>query len=202
MPPDDIGKAYNQITHLWQRADFDRSNGMAQHHRAIAFAKGRGRALDIGCGCTGRFIDLMEGEGFTPAGLDISSEMLKLARQRHPQIDFVEADICSYCFPDQYDFITAWDSLWHVPLAQQRAVVSKIVQSLSTGGVLIFSFGGTEGEDAHTNSAMGPEVYYATLGIQGYIKLCLQLGCVIRHLEFDQYPELHAYLIVEKCSVE
>jgi hypothetical protein len=45
---------------------------------------------------------------------------------------------------------------------------------------------------------MGPEVYYSTLGTQGFLSLLLQLGCQIKHLEYDQHPELHTYLIVEK----
>jgi hypothetical protein len=35
----------------------------------------------VGCGCTGRFIDLLLNEGFSPEGLDISTEMLSLAKK-------------------------------------------------------------------------------------------------------------------------
>lgn len=45
---------------------------------------------------------------------------------------------------------------------------------------------------------MGPDVYYSSLGLNGFIKLFIELGCIIRHLEFDQYPEVHTYLVVEK----
>lgn len=198
MKPEDIGKAYNQITHLWQRKDFNHDNGIAQHQRAIAFVRNKGAALDVGCGCTGRFIELLFEKGFDVEGLDISSEMLQLVKEKHPNVTFFLADICEWEPPKKYDFITAWDSIWHIPLSQQQAVLAKLLSSLNSGGVCIFSFGGLDEPNEHVNSAMGPEVYYSTLGVTGFLKVISQSGCVRRHLEYDQYPELHTYIIAQR----
>lgn len=198
MKPEDIGKAYNQITHLWESDEFDRNNGIAQHERAIAFVKSRGFALDVGCGCTGRIIDLLLGKGFKPEGVDISNEMIRLAKKRHPEINFHQKDICEWELPRNYDFITAWDSIWHIPLNQQLNVLKKLISCLNTNGVLIFSFGGVDEQADHKDDFMGPEVYYSSLGISGFLKLIMVLGCTCRHLEYDQYPECHAYFIVQK----
>ena len=46
----DIGKAYDQITHLWETEGYNRNNGIDQHKRAIAFVKNRVKALDVYCG--------------------------------------------------------------------------------------------------------------------------------------------------------
>ncbi|WGY47021.1 MULTISPECIES: class I SAM-dependent methyltransferase [unclassified Vibrio] len=198
MKPEDIAKAYNQITHIWTDGKFDMSNGIAQHKKAISFVSERGRALDVGCGCTCRFIELLAGEGFTPSGLDISPKMLSIAREKLPGVQFFQEDICECDLTEKYDFITAWDSIWHIPLSQQKPVLCKIVASLNPGGVFIFSFGGTDEEGCHRDDFMGPEVYYSSLGLNGFLTLFMELGCIIRHLEFDQYPQLHSYLIVEK----
>lgn len=198
MQPEQTGLAYDEITHLWQRDSFNRSNGIAQHQRALAFAKNRGKALDVGCGCTGRILDLLLNAGFTPEGVDVSAKMVALARQRQPELTFHQQDICKWEISDKYDFISAWDSIWHVPLQQQAALMHKLITSLNSGGVLIFSCGGTEQAGEHSNTAMGPEVYYASLGINGFTELLLNAGCTIRHLEYDQYPELHTYFIAQK----
>ncbi|MDH4274117.1 MAG: class I SAM-dependent methyltransferase [Gammaproteobacteria bacterium] len=198
MKPSDIARAYNQITHLWVRDEFDKGNGIKQHERAIAFVKSRGYALDVGCGCTGRFIVLLKEAGFTPEGVDISSEMVRLAKDRHPDVHFYEVDICQWQLPKQYDFISAWDSVWHVPLERHAFVLKKLIAALKSGGVLIFSCGGLYEEHSHIEDAMGPAVYYSTLGIPGFLQLIVESGCLCRHLEFDQYPELHAYFIVQK----
>jgi len=199
MKPTDIGKAYNQITHLWESNEFNRTNGIEQHERAIAFVKNRGNALDVGCGCTGRFIDLLLDKGFTPEGVDISEEMIRLAKKRHPEINFYLQDICEWDIPRKYDFITAWDSIWHIPLDQQEKVLTKLISCLNANGVLIFSCGGTENEGEHKDSFMGPEIYYSSLGINGFLKLFIRLDCICRHLEYDQFPELHTYFIVQKA---
>lgn len=198
MNPKDIGNAYDQITDIWEGGNFNQNNGIAQHERAIGFVSNRGKALDVGCGCTGRLIDLLLDQKFSPEGLDISKEMIRLARQRHPEISFYQQDICEWVLPRKYDFISAWDSIWHIPLSQQKNVLTKLISSLNSNGVLIFSFGGVDEEGFHTDDAMGAQVYYSTLGTNGFLKLILDLNCICRHLEYDSYPEMHTYLIVQK----
>ena len=96
MKPEDIGKAYDQITHLWQRQEFNRENGIKQHKHALQFIKNKNIALDVGCGCTGRFIDLLVDEGFEVKGVDISEKMITLAKDRHPSTTFNHQDICRW----------------------------------------------------------------------------------------------------------
>ena len=198
MNPKDITKAYNTLTHLWENEKFDQNNGIEQHKKALSFVKKFGNALDIGCGCNNRLIDLLLSAGFTPEGVDISEKMIERAQQKHPTIQFHHHDICSWKIPKKYDFITAWDSLWHLPLQQQEHVLGKIVESLNEGGIFIFSFGGTNKANEHTDSFMGPKIYYSTLGTNGFLTLLIKLNCLCKHLEFDQHPALHAYIIAQK----
>lgn len=199
MNPSDIGKAYDQITHLWQSDKFDRANGIAAHHRALQFASNRHAALDVGCGCTGRFADVLLDAGFHGVvGVDISEKMLSLARQRHPDMQFYCADICQWELPGFYDFITAWDSIWHIPLQEHPQVIAKLVNGLNPAGILIFSFGGTDAPDEHQNNLMGPDVYYSTPGTEGVREILQTLDCSILHIGYDQHPETHTYVIVQR----
>jgi SAM-dependent methyltransferase len=198
MTPEEIAKSYDQIAGLWNSEEFPRSNGIKQHERAIAFVKEKRHALDIGCGSSGRFIDLLTSHGFNVEGLDISDQMIKLARQRHPDITFYHADICKWDFPRTYDFISAWDSIWHLPLTKQEPVLQKILQGLKSGGVCIFTTGGLDTPSEKVDSAMGPQMYYSVLGIPRMLKVLSDAGCICRHLEYDQYPESHLYVIAQK----
>lgn len=60
--------------------------------------------------------------------------------------------------------------------------------------------GGTDEPEELYDSAMGPEVYYGSLGVNYILTLLDNLGCHIRHVEFDQYPELHVCIIAQKSS--
>ena len=197
-PPVDIAAGYDQLADFWNSDGFDRSNGIDQHQRALAFCQHKGRALDIGCGSSSRIIDLLLQQGFNVEGLDVSPRMLELAMRRQPQVAFHLADIREWSPTGRYDFISAWDSIWHVPLADQKAVLTKMFGLLDRGGVCIFTMGGLDDEGEKTDSVMGPEMYYATLGIEKTLALVSEAGCVCKHLEFDQYPEPHVYLIVQR----
>lgn len=197
MDPETTGRQYDQIAHIWQEPHIQ-SNGIAQFERAIQFTKSHGHALDIGCGSSGRFIDLLSKHGFTPEGMDISSRMIALARQRHPHISFHEADICRWNFTKKYDFISAWDSTWHLPLEQQEPALKKICEGLTQNGVYIFTTGGLDEPKEKSDSCMGVEVAYSVLGIPRFLELLTKFGCVCRHLEYDQYPEQHLYIIAQK----
>ncbi|WP_296592190.1 class I SAM-dependent methyltransferase [Methylophaga sp.] len=200
MKPQQVAESYDQIADVWNADSFNRENGIKQHERAITFVKQKFSALDIGCGASGRIIDLLVSHGFEAEGLDISEKMLDFARNRHPNQTFYHADICEWQFPRQYDFISAWDSIWHLPLSQQQPVLTKLIDALTPGGVLIFTTGAMDQPSEKNDKAMGPPMYYSVLGIPETLRLIDKAGAVCRHLEYDQYPELHLYLIVQKIA--
>jgi 2-polyprenyl-3-methyl-5-hydroxy-6-metoxy-1,4-benzoquinol methylase len=144
MSPAEVAQSYDVLAPQWAGPDFHRDNGISQHLRALQFIAQPGEALDVGCGSSGRFIDLLIERGFEVEGIDISAEMIRLARQRHPQIVFHHANLVEWTPPQAYDFISAWDSVWHVPLTSQEAVWTKLLHTLSPGGVMILSTGGLD----------------------------------------------------------
>ena len=200
MKPSEIGQSYDQIADRWTGDDFDRANGIVQHERALAFLAERhgNRALDVGCGSSGRITDLLLSRGFVVEGLDISDRMIALAKRRHPNVVFHHADICEWPFPHPYHFISAWDSIWHLPLDEQEPVMEKLCAGLAPGGVFIFTTGGVDAPEEKIDAIMGPEVYYSVLGIPKTLALLADSGCICRHLEYDQHPELHLYIIAQK----
>lgn len=199
MNPNEIASSYDQLADQWNSDSFPRSNGIQQHERAIAFLKDMRHALDIGCGSNGRIIDLLIDHGFDVEGLDISPQMIELAKQRHPHVTFHHADICEWDLPKRYDLISAWDSIWHLPLASQEPVMKKILQGLAPGGVCIFTTGGLDAPSEKVDASMGPKVYYSVLGIPKTLALISEAGCICRHLEYDQFPELHVYIIAQRA---
>jgi len=201
LTPREIGLAYDQLADVWNGDAFDRENGIAQHQRALSFCRQKGFALDVGCGSSGRIIELLLRAGFAAdaiEGLDVSARMLELARVRHPQVTFHQADICVWQARRRYDFISAWDSIWHVPLDTHGEVLEKLFTQLTPGGVCIFTLGGLDEAGEKTDASMGPRMYYSTPGIPLALEVVRSCGALCRHLEFDQYPEPHAYMIVER----
>lgn len=198
MNSEDVAASYDRIAAYWNGPDFNRDNGIAQHRRALQFKSGPGTALDAGCGSSGRIIDLLHANAFQVEGLDLSGKMLKLAKRRHPDVQFHHADIATWVFPRRYDFISAWDSIWHVPLLQQESVIRKLCTGLEPGGVLVFTTGGVESADERTDPCLGQPMYHAAIGIPAVLRAILDTGCACRHLEYDQYPSPHVYVIAQR----
>ncbi len=199
MQPSQVAESYDQIAHRWLDGHLD-VNGIALHEQALKFRSSGGRAIDLGCGCNGRFLKLLAAQGYEIEGLDASARMIAMARERQPGVKFIQADLCTWLPDKAYDFITAWDSLWHVPLAEAETVLRKIGSALAPGGVFITTTGGMDAPEEKQDSAMGPAMYYSAPGIPRTLQVLAECGCVCRHLEYDQLPEKHLCLIFQKLD--
>jgi len=199
MHPAQIAESYDRIAAKWAGPDIDRAYGIEQHKRAIGFLSRRGAALDVGCGSSGRLMALLRSHGFAVEGLDFSCEMLRLARERDPQVTLHQAVICEWTVPRPYDFISAWDSIWHVPLTKQPSVLLKLCGALTPGGVIIFTAGGVETPSEIQDAHMGVPMYHASLGVPRVCALLAEGGCALRHFEYDQHPQPHTYFIAQRA---
>lgn len=196
MEPSQIGANYDAIA-LWYQQNIPATYGVAALERALAFTAGKGVALDVGCGSHGRFLERLEAEGFQTEGLDISAKMIELARERTPNAAFHVADICQWEPPKKYNFISAWDSTFHLPIGEQEPVLRKLCGALAPGGVLLFTCGGGPAGEI-TGSFADHEFGYSTLGVEEFVRLLHLSGCFCRHVEYDQWPEGHVHLVAQK----
>jgi 2-polyprenyl-3-methyl-5-hydroxy-6-metoxy-1,4-benzoquinol methylase len=95
--------------------------------------------LDLGCG-NGSCSALLQSQGFTVTGCDMSTSGITFARRAHPGIDFFEQDI-SRPLPakviGQYDAVVSLEVVEH--LLQPRDLVTSAYDALRPGGVLVMS---------------------------------------------------------------
>jgi SAM-dependent methyltransferase len=94
-------------------------------------------ALDIGCG-KGAFSRLLAGRADHITAVDLSPEMIRLAKERSTQfsnIDFQTADILTWPWPDsRYDCIASIATLHHLPL---ETFLERCPVALRPGGTLL-----------------------------------------------------------------
>jgi SAM-dependent methyltransferase len=94
-------------------------------------------ALEIGCG-TGAFSRELATRSRRVVAIDLSSEMIRVARSRSSRFDdlqFQLADAMTWDFPQShFDFICSIATLHHLP---QRELLVKIKDALRPGGVLV-----------------------------------------------------------------
>jgi SAM-dependent methyltransferase len=199
MNPDETGENYNRIAEWWIKAQMKNSEyGMEYVRKAIKYTKEKSKVLDLGCGGTGRTIDEFIKHDFTVTGIDVSSEMIRLAKLRHPNVHFVRADFISWDIEESFDLIIAWDSIFHVPREQQEEATVKMCRLLNPGGILLFTAGPYAGEAS--GKMEGVLFEYGTIGYRGYLDVIEKMKCKIILMEEDQYPEGHMVFICQKSE--
>jgi SAM-dependent methyltransferase len=110
--------------------------------RALCPALRTGHALDFGCG-VGRLTQALAGHFDRVTGVDVSAEMIRLAREhnRHgPRVTYVHnphADLRG--FDDgAFDFVYSLLTLQHVAPEYARGYIAEFVRVLAPGGVVLF----------------------------------------------------------------
>lgn len=201
ISPEEHARAYDQIAQRWRDDSFPRARGVEEHKRALSFLGGGTTALDVGCGCNTRISSLLESAGMTVDGVDISKRMIELARTANPGQRLFHADICTWELPRRYDFITAWESIMHVPLNELESVILKLMLGLNPGGVFIFTLAAVNHPTQITNSGMGPNVYNGDLGLPQTIALIAKAGCICKHLELYA-PPFGLFAVVQRTDLE
>lgn len=136
-----IRTAYDTVAEnyaeLVQVADVEAGLDLAMLEDFAARVRGRGRVLDAGCG-PGRMTRYLADRGVDMFGVDLSPEMVRIARDRHPDLAFAEGSIDALdVAPDSVAGVLAWYSIIHTPPADLPTVVGEFLRVLEPGGWLL-----------------------------------------------------------------
>jgi predicted TPR repeat methyltransferase len=110
-------------------------------------------------------------------GVDISAVQIELARHHVPEASFVHADAAELdVAAGTLDAVVALFFFGHVPVDEQRDLISRIAVWLDDGGLLLATFGaGKAGEDVDPDW-LGAPMFFASLGGDSYIPLLRESG--------------------------
>ncbi|WP_246011464.1 class I SAM-dependent methyltransferase [Nocardia mexicana] len=109
-------------------------------------AQGRGTVADIGCG-PGRVTIHLDGLGLDVFGLDLSPEMIRLARAAHPNLRFEIGSMERLDLPDaSLGAILAWYSMIHTPPERVPGIVAEFGRVLTDGAPLLLGFQAADDE--------------------------------------------------------
>ncbi|QFR01130.1 class I SAM-dependent methyltransferase [Streptomyces phaeolivaceus] len=143
-------------------------------------AAGGGRVADLGCG-PGRVTGHLASLGLDICGVDLSPEMIAVARWAHPRLRFDVGTMTALDFEDgSLAGALAWYSTVHTPPAELPPLFAEFHRILAPGGLLALAYKVGD-ESVHLSHAYGhpldldvhrfpPERIAGLLGDAGFVE--------------------------------
>ncbi len=110
-------------------------------------------------------------------GIDISAVQIELARHHVPEASFVHADAAELeVAAASLDAVVALFFFGHIPVGEQRELISRCAWWLRPGGLLLATFGAGDAGEEVTDDWLGAPMFFASLGSDAYLPLLRELG--------------------------
>lgn len=128
---------YNKIADTYAGKYFDDLSDVPYIDTFLTYLKPGAHILDVGCG-NGNFSRYIQRKGYTCEGIDLSPEMLRIAKERVPGIPFILKDMKHLDYPDaSFDGILAAYSLIHIPSEEIILTLQGFHRVLTSKGVML-----------------------------------------------------------------
>ena len=126
----------------------------------LTLAAGLGAEVgDVGCG-TGRLAPYLASKGLTPRGVDLSAEMVRVARRDHPGFSFEVADLRALPFPDgSLAGVVCWYSLLFLAPEDRAVAFGELARVVRPGGYFVTAY--KTGDGTHRRAG-GPSAWSST----------------------------------------
>jgi ubiquinone/menaquinone biosynthesis C-methylase UbiE len=141
---DGIGKGYDTVARAYA-ARFSNELDDKPFDRDVldAFARrlaGMGMVVDMGCG-PGQIAAFLASRDVEVQGVDLSPQMIEVARELHPGIEFQTGDMRALPFADEsLAGLSAMYCIIHIPRDEVTTVLGELRRVLCPGGLLLMSF--------------------------------------------------------------
>lgn len=127
---------YNDIVQEYTEEFFDDKSDEKYIDQFLQSLEGK-NVLDAGCG-NGRDCKYINQKGFKVKGIDLSKEMLVIAKKMVPKVDFEVMDITNITYSDNsYDGIISNCSFFHIPVEELSKTLNSFSKILKPNGKLL-----------------------------------------------------------------
>jgi ubiquinone/menaquinone biosynthesis C-methylase UbiE len=167
------------------------------------------QVLDVGCGA-GVPVCRELASRAAVIGVDLSPQMIALARQNVPTARFIEADIRVVEFPaTSFDAVTAFYSIFHIAKQDHAEVFRRIYRWLKPGGVLLCTLSCEDEEPYTEDDFFGVTMYWSNYGIAQYAPMLNELGFVLQkstmirsgfNIQQEADAEAHPLILARKSQ--
>lgn len=129
---------YNKIAQIYTNKYFNDLSDAPFIDKFISLLPQNSHILDIGSG-PGTFTKYLYEKGFAIEGVDLSEEMIKIAKEKVPNAKFRLMDMRALNFPDtSFEGLLVAYSLIHIPTPDILNTLKGFMKILRPGGIVLF----------------------------------------------------------------
>jgi predicted TPR repeat methyltransferase len=135
------------------------------------------RVLDLGCGTGHPIGTLLAAQGCLLHGIDRSAALLAEARRNLPHASFAQAELEDCTIGGPWHGVVCFDVLFHLPRSTHDAILQRVLESLTPGGMLVLTSGGSANDAGpFTDTMFGVEFFYDAFPRDELVSRCEALG--------------------------
>ena len=141
----EAGKHYDTIAKKYDELYFEDFSDKKFIDEFLSLLPENTKILDIGCG-SGQFTKYFSEKGFTTIGIDVSEEMLKIARKKVLNCEFKFMDMRELEFNnEEFDGLFVFYSLYHLSKKDVPLALKEFNRVLKPNGIIMLAL--QEGKD-------------------------------------------------------
>jgi trans-aconitate methyltransferase len=155
--------------------------------------------LDVGCGSAEPIARFFIEQGIQLTGIDFSPEMIKFAKSRFPDQDWIVNDMRNLDLGRKFDGLISWHSFFHLTQSEQRTTLVRFANHLKPNAPLMLTVGTYEGNVI--GHVCKETVYHSSLSPKEYRDILSELDIdVIEFVAEDPECGMATIILARKIS--
>ena len=192
-----VKNGYERVTEVYSRwrQNFERWDELREFCDSL---KTGAKALDMGCGNGIPVAKYLVEHGGEVVGIDVSENMLEMARKNIPDAEFIKMDMLNMRFsPACFDGLTAFYSIFHVKRDFHADLFRSFYEILKPGGLMLISLGSDEWEGIE--DFQGVDMFWSNYSPEKSLELLREAGFeIIFGRNVVTYDERHYWILAKK----
>ena len=192
MNKQDIISFFDRLAPQWD-ADMIRSDEIINLILDTADVTSGKDVLDVACGTGVLFPDYLKRNVGSLTGIDISTEMAKIAKEKFPQVQVICGDVEETLFDKKFDCIMVYNAFPHFPNPER--LIKVLASWLKPGGTLTVAHGMSRAQIDHHHEGAASKVSVGLLHEDALAEIFGKYLTVTEKISND-----HMYLVCGKIN--
>jgi ubiquinone/menaquinone biosynthesis C-methylase UbiE len=176
-PKQIVEQAYDYIAEWYLRWVEGQSSPRERYtNKVLENAPASPFVLELGCGPGVPITRMLLDRGAQVVANDISAKQISMAKVRCPEATLISGDMAALSFePASFDGVISFFTIFHLPRAEQKGMLSNIYSWLKPGGMFVFNLATVDEEEIH-GEFLGHGMFWSSYGVEDNKAMVRDIG--------------------------